>query len=172
MLGRSLKLQLLAVFVLVAAGAWFYAKNQQEVLPPGPVEDNSSAEIPAAETPDTATPPTETAPAPAPATVAIAGTDWEVADYRGIGLPSAPFDLRGCFTFTGTLSQATMATAPKPPVGPAWFDCFDGPAIAADLAAGRATAILAAENEMPGADRIVAIYPDGRAFQWRQPAAE
>ena len=63
---------------------------------------------------------------------------------------------------------APEAPDAEPLVAPGWFDCFDAEAIAKDLDAGAARAILAEFNEPYGFDRIIAAYPDGRAFQWRQ----
>jgi hypothetical protein len=54
---------------------------------------------------------------------------------------------------------------------PAWFDCYDPPAISADLRAGRARAVVA-ETGAADIRRIVVVYPDGRAFMWRQAPAE
>lgn len=157
-----MKLQLLGVGVLIAAGAWFYSKSLDESDRPVP----GPGSIPAL-----GTAPTPPADAAGP-TVSIAGEDWPVTGYEGIGLPSKPLDLRACFTFDGAVPEGPAAPRALPPEGPGWFDCFDGAAIAADIAAGRASAILAAPEEMPGADRVIAVYPNGRAFQWRQPSVE
>lgn len=163
-MGVPMKWQLAGVALLVAAGALLYSESRRgevETLG-GPVAVRAPAEA----TPAPATP----ADAPSIGEVTIAGTPWPVAEYRGIGLPSAPLDLRGCFVFPDALPQGPLAPPPRPPEGPGWFDCFDGRRIAADLAAGTARAILAAPAEMQGADRLIAVYPDGTAFQWRQPA--
>ena len=37
-----------------------------------------------------------------------------------------------------------------------------------DLDSGLATSYIGAKEEKAGMDRIVAVYPDGRSFQWRQ----
>ncbi|MEM7523220.1 MAG: DUF6446 family protein [Pseudomonadota bacterium] len=98
--------------------------------------------------------------------VVIAGVATPVVGYRGIDAVSSPLKLRGCFT----AEPLTGPPAPEaePLIAPAWFDCFDAEALATDIAAGAATAILAEFNTPYGFDRIVAAYPDGRAFQWRQ----
>ena len=68
-----------------------------------------------------------------------------------------------------TAQETYMAMFEADPlVAPGWFECFDAERIAQDLGAGRARAILAEFNEPYGFDRIVASYPDGRAYQWRQ----
>lgn len=99
-------------------------------------------------------------------TVTIDGAAVPVAGYRGIDAESSPLKLRGCFLAEDV--AGSPAKAPEPLVAPGWFDCFDAEAIAADLASGAARAVEAARNEPYGFDRIVAAYPDGRAFLWRQ----
>ena len=51
---------------------------------------------------------------------------------------------------------------------PFWFNCFDNEKIQKSLENNDASAFLAKENELDGIDRIVAIYSDGRGYQWRQ----
>ena len=51
---------------------------------------------------------------------------------------------------------------------PGWFDCFDAPAIARDLADGNATAFIGVKNIHFGVDRIVAITQDGRGYAWHE----
>lgn len=96
------------------------------------------------------------------------GREIAVSDYLGIDAPS-PQKLRACFradpaAFTG-LPPAPGAT---PLIAPGWFACFDAGALTADLAAGRAVAHLAAADDPKDFETIVAVYPDGRAFLWRQ----
>ncbi len=92
-----------------------------------------------------------------------------VRDYQGIYSVSTPIGHRACFT---TDAAAAAAAAPYPaatPLGaPGWFDCFDYGAITQDLEAGRATAYIAQKNIAPKIDAVIAVYPDGRAFEWRQ----
>lgn len=107
----------------------------------------------------------ETAEGPRP--VFIAGRAVLVEDYDGIDADTSPLKLRGCFRLTGPVVAPAAAT-PEPPVTPGWFDCFDAAALDADLKTGAATAWLAEFNQPYGFDRILAAYPDGRAFQWRQ----
>ncbi|MBL4871922.1 MAG: histidine kinase [Rhodobacteraceae bacterium] len=92
-----------------------------------------------------------------------------VGSYEGIDATSSGLKLRGCFTvdladFEG-LAVSDKAT---PLSAPSWFDCFDIAAIHEDIKAGQVVAYRAAENEKDGIDRFVAVYPDGRAYQWRQ----
>lgn len=102
--------------------------------------------------------------------VEIAGAPAPVSGYRGVDADTSPLKLRGCFTVDdpAAISGAPPAEDAAPLIAPGWFDCFDAKAIAADLEAGAATALLAGFNQPYGFDRIVALYPDGRAFQWRQ----
>lgn len=98
--------------------------------------------------------------------ITIAGVRTPVAGYRGVDAASSPLKLRGCFLVEDV--EGAPANDPEPLVAPGWFDCFDARAIAADLAAGDARAVLAERGAPAGFDRIVAVYPDGRAFEWRQ----
>jgi hypothetical protein len=92
-----------------------------------------------------------------------------VADYRGIDATSSPLKLRGCFTLdpaaTAELPPAPEAT---PLVAPFWFRCFDAGQLTEDLASGAASARLLARDEPPGFDAVLAVYPDGRGYLWRQ----
>ena len=65
-------------------------------------------------------------------------------------------------TFT-VYDAAHPAPVPQAPA------CFDAARIGADLASGTAVAFLGARNITPGVDRVVAVYPDGRAYVWQQP---
>lgn len=103
------------------------------------------------------------------ATVEVAGQPLAVNDFRGIDAPSSPIKLRACFRLEpGALANAPAAEAPTPLVAPSWFDCFDAPALTAALAAGGARAVVAAEGEFADTERLIAVYPDGRAYMWRQ----
>lgn len=79
----------------------------------------------------------------------------------------------GCFRTPLSLALLTEtfalydAAAPRP--GPQAPPCFDAARIGADLASGAAVAFLGARNITPGVDRVVAVYPDGRAYVWQQP---
>ena len=97
------------------------------------------------------------------------GDAFPVSDYRGIDARTSPLKLRAYFTVDWDYwPDDTYRDAAEPLVAPGWFDCFDAEAIAGDLAAGNATAVLAEENAPYGFDRYIAQYEDGRAFMWRQ----
>lgn len=102
-------------------------------------------------------------------TVTVAGVPVAVSEYRGISSSSSPLKPRACFALdpeaVADLAPATDAT---PLTAPFWFRCFDAHQLTEDLAAGSATAYAAARDAPKGFDEMVAVYPDGRAFLWRQ----
>ncbi len=55
---------------------------------------------------------------------------------------------------------------------PGWFDCFDANAIGEALERGEALAFLSQAEIAVGVDRVVAVFPDGRAYAWHQLAPE
>lgn len=95
---------------------------------------------------------------------------------QAIDAGTSPLKFRACFRLGGDLSgfARRFETYPqaKPLVAPGWFDCFDAGEIARDLAAGLATGFVGAREIVAGADRIVAIYPDGRGYAWHQLSEE
>ena len=99
-------------------------------------------------------------------TVTVAGVVIPVTNYQGIDADTSPLKLRSCFTADPIDGPAPER--PDPLIPPGWFDCFNAEGIATDLASGDARAILAESNVPYGFDRIIAQYPDGRAYQWRQ----
>jgi hypothetical protein len=102
------------------------------------------------------------------AAVRIGGRDVAVSDYRGVDADTSPLKMRGCFRLDPAAVAAPPAPAPTPLIAPGWFDCFDAGAIGEALERGEARAVIAQADDAPGFDRIVAIFPDGRAYQWRQ----
>lgn len=105
--------------------------------------------------------------------ISIGGARFGVSDYDGLDHDGWPMRLRGCFKLSdpeGALA-AGRATARAEPFGaPDWFECWNAAEIDADLKAGRAKAVIAettGEGEFTR-ERIVVVYPDGRAFQWRR----
>ncbi len=94
------------------------------------------------------------------------------SDFRGIDADSSPLRFRACFTLPGapaTLreSYVTLEGA-EPLIAPGWFDCFDAGKIAGALEDGEAVAFLGEKNIEYGIDRIVAVFPDGRAYAWNR----
>ena len=96
-----------------------------------------------------------------------------LADHvEGIDATSSPLRFRACFHTD--LSQAMLTETYKtydravPLNAPSWFSCFDAAAIGKALDSGEAIAFLAQKNIAPQIDRVVAVFPDGRAFAWHQ----
>jgi len=93
-------------------------------------------------------------------------------NFAGIDSDSSPIRYRACFETPTSLALMTetyvIVDEAEPLVAPNWFDCFDAQAIGADLETGTAIAFMGTENVQYGIDRIVAVYPDGRAYAWNQ----
>ena len=93
-------------------------------------------------------------------------------NIKAIDSNSSPLRYRACFE-TG-LSLALLTETYKiydnaePRVAPGWFDCFDAERIGEDIKSGGAVAFLGNENIKYGIDRVIAVYPDGRAYAWHQ----
>ena len=91
---------------------------------------------------------------------------------EGIDADSSPLRFRACFHTP--MSQAMLTETYKtyanavPLIAPSWFGCFDAAAIGAALEKGEAIAFLSQANIAPQVDRVVAVFPDGRAFAWHQ----
>ncbi len=106
-------------------------------------------------------------------TVEIGGQPFAVSDYDGLDNASLPLRLRGCFNISDP-AAALAAGEPAPDAlpfeAPSWFECWDVEQLANDLTSGAAQAVIAerASNEEFKTERLVAIYPDGRAYQWRR----
>ena len=108
----------------------------------------------------------------------LAGQTLPVHDYQGIDAASSGLKLRACFRLGKDATDTTMdpvelmllpkPATPTPLNPPFWFDCFDAAQLTDDLASGQAFSVLAQENELDGIDRIVAFYPSGRGYMWRQ----
>ena len=96
----------------------------------------------------------------------------DVRNLRAIDADSSPIRFRACFETDLTLAEAreTFApiTPPDPRNAPGWFECFDAPAIADEIEAGRAETFLGVKNIHYGVDRIVALTGDGRGYVWHE----
>ncbi|MEM7422442.1 MAG: DUF6446 family protein [Pseudomonadota bacterium] len=96
-----------------------------------------------------------------------------VEQFVGIDAASSPIKLRACMTLDPAgLDGVEPSDAATPLTPPPWFDCFDAKTLTRDLESGDATAYLAASDEFDGSRRFVAVYPDGRAYMWRQLSEE
>jgi DNA-binding transcriptional LysR family regulator len=93
-------------------------------------------------------------------------------NVEGIDADSSPLRFRACFTTPLTQAMLTetyrLYDRPEPTVGPSWFGCYDAEAIGEALEAGEALAFLSEPLASYGMDRVVAVFPDGRAFAWHQ----
>jgi len=99
--------------------------------------------------------------------VVIASQAYPVTEWESIEASSSPLKMRACFLIREEI-QAAPAIEPEPLVTPAWFRCFNAEFIAENLVSGYANAYVAARNDPRGFDRIVAVFPGGRAYMWRQ----
>ncbi len=104
----------------------------------------------------------------------LQGQPVPVTDYRGIDASTSPLKIRGCFTVNPEVFAAIPAASDATPLAaPRWFECFDFAALTRDIDSGAAIAYVAGD-ETPATGstyeilRYVAVYPDGRAFLWRQ----
>jgi hypothetical protein len=119
----------------------------------------------------------EIAPVSAEAKIALTdlsgATEPMLTDgFQGIDADSSPLRFRGCFTTPMSLAMLSETFVaydkPTPLIAPNWFTCFDANRIGEDLETGAALAFLSQKNITPGVDRVVAVYPDGRAYAWQQ----
>ena len=104
-------------------------------------------------------------------TVTIDGVGYPVTEWKSIDAASSPLKMRACFLIRETI-EALPALAPEPLVAPGWFRCFNAEVIAENLTSDYAKAYVAERNDPHGFDRIVAVFPGGRAYMWRQPGAQ
>ncbi len=93
-------------------------------------------------------------------------------DLRAIEKSTSPLGFRACFA-VGADPAALARTYlpypdPTPLTAPGWFDCFDAAAIGQALESGAATAFLDRREIRDGIDRVIALFPDGRAYGWQQ----
>lgn len=99
-----------------------------------------------------------------------------VENIQGIDATSSPLRFRACFTTPLTQGMLTETYLPYPNAAPlnapSWFDCFDAAAIGAALEEGTALAFLSQSQIAPQIDRVVAVFPDGRAYAWHQVVSE
>lgn len=95
-------------------------------------------------------------------------------DVRAIDADSSPLRFRACFTTPTSLATLTETYRVLddgdaiPLTAPKWFDCFDAVAIGNDIDGGAAVAFMGWPDIRHGVNRVVAVYPDGRAFAWHQ----
>ena len=103
--------------------------------------------------------------------VVIAGTVYPVTEWRGITSTSSPLKMRACFVLSEEI-EAPPSLAPTPLVAPGWFKCFNAQYIEENLANGYGKAYIAGQGEVRGYDRIIAVFPGGNTYMWRQPSED
>ena len=92
-----------------------------------------------------------------------------VTGFKAIDATSSPIRYRACFDLDPAAASAAQPYEGATPLnGPGWFQCYSARALTADLASGAATAYLGQSDIRPDVDRVIAVYPDGRAFAWHQ----
>ena len=101
------------------------------------------------------------------AEVMIDDVAYPVTNWRGITSTSSPLKMRACFVLRTTI-DVPPSTAPTPLVAPGWFKCFNAQYITESLASEYGKAYVAERNDPPGFDRIVATFPGGNTYMWRQ----
>lgn len=105
--------------------------------------------------------------------ITVADRTIPVTDFIGVDAQTSPIKYRACMELDpSAFDGLSLAVKPVPLVAPHWFECFDARAIGKALEAGEAKAYLAASEEFHGSERFIAVYPDGRAFMWRQLSPE
>ncbi len=95
-----------------------------------------------------------------------------ISGFEGTDSDSSPIRYRACFHAEQSLATLTetfqIYNDPTPLIAPRWFDCFDANAIGEALENGEAVGFLSQKDIHDGVDRVVAVFPDGRAFAWNQ----
>lgn len=97
------------------------------------------------------------------------GDAFAVSNYTGIDADTSPLKMRACFDVDWDYIPTTEFKAEATPLrAPRFFKCFDAGQLTQDLAADKASAILADENTPYGFNTYIAQYPNGKAYMWRQ----
>ena len=103
------------------------------------------------------------------ASIKVLERNVSVKNYRGIDSETSGLKLRGCFVVDpDEFLKLPILIKATPLSAPFWFKCFDHIKIQLAIEKGDAKAFLVSENEKDGIDRVIAVYSDGTAFQWRQ----
>lgn len=101
------------------------------------------------------------------AVITLEGAPLAIRDLRAIDSDSSPIRFRACFQMDA-LPEAASYEGATPLTSPRWFDCFDAGTLTAALRDGSATAYLSETEIRDGVDRVIAVFPDGRAYAWHQ----
>jgi hypothetical protein len=93
-------------------------------------------------------------------------------DFQGIDASSSPLRFRGCFNTPMSIAMLSetyeIEDRAVPLTAPGWFACFNAEDIGESLELGEAIAFVGEREIADGVDRVIAVYPDGRAFVWHQ----
>ena len=94
---------------------------------------------------------------------------YKISNYQGIDSKSSGLKLRECFVVE-SLDDINLPEygKPTPLMAPFWFKCFNAERITKDLEDGKASAFLLKKEEFDGIDNVIAIYPNGKSYRWRQ----
>ena len=93
----------------------------------------------------------------------------KIFNYQGIDSESSGLKLRECFVVDSSDDIDLPAyDKPTPLTAPFWFKCFNAEKITKDLEEGKASAFLLEKEQFDGIDKVLAVYPDGRSYLWRQ----
>ena len=94
---------------------------------------------------------------------------YNISKYQGIDSDSSALKLRECFDIDSfDYLDLSIYEKPTPLTAPFWFKCFNAERITKDLLNGKASAFLLKKEEFDGIDNVIAIYPDGKSYRWRQ----
>ena len=94
---------------------------------------------------------------------------YEISYYKGIDSESSGLKLRECFVIDSLDNfDLSKYEKPTPLTAPFWFKCFNAEKITKDLSDGKASAFLLKKEEFDGIDDVIAVYPDGKSYRWRQ----
>ena len=94
---------------------------------------------------------------------------YEISNYQGIDSESSALKLRECFIIDNLDNiDLSKYEKPTPLTAPFWFKCFNAERITKDLLDGKASAFLLKKEEFDGIDTVIAIYPNGKSYRWRQ----
>lgn len=92
-------------------------------------------------------------------------------DFKGIDADNSPLKYRSCFNIVdiGRIKSISIPVLdPVPITAPHWFPCFKAKDLGLDIEKGRVEVILSEQDIFTGIDRVLAFYPDGRAYSWHQ----
>ena len=94
---------------------------------------------------------------------------YKISNYQGIDSESSGLKLRECFVIDHVENiDLPKYDKPTPLTAPFWFKCFNAEKITKDLETGKASAFLSKMEEFDGIDNVIAVYPDGKSYRWRQ----